>query len=299
MKKEHEEFLSKQITKLIKKDLNESLQEVIQDWFFTEKKAYVEYVDSGYDVSSFGRQGNLPFSINDYKSVQDFLDEPTGNSVPTFVSGSGMGAERYEDLLQEKANELIFDYKEKAIKLAEKKFSIEDADEYFEDYEIDDEHFETQIDILCDLSKKPLMDILGEDIPDENKLSYWDDANKLIEQLSGIKKLYITLSGLNVVGTFAEDNWDYLLNFWIELLNSGSDASFILVIRHFSDLKIDNIPLKRVAAVELTSQGIFPIDAEDFKQASSYDYRSGEPIVIDPTVNYISFAEMTAILNIK
>lgn len=299
MKKEHEEFLSQQITKLIKKDLNESLQEVIQDWFFTEKKAYVEYVDSGYDVSSFGRQGNLPFSINDYKSVQDFLDEATGNSVPTFEPGSGMRHETFDDLLQEYVDELIFDYKEKAIKLAEKKFSIEDADDLFDEYEIDDENYTAKFDILIDLSKKPLMDILGEDIPSQNKLSYWADANRLVEQLIGIKKLYITISGHNVVGTFAQDNWDYLLNFWIELMNRGSDKSFILVIRHFSDLKIDNIPLKRVAAVELTSQGIFTIDAEDFKQASSYDYQSGAPIKIDPTVNYISFEEMTAILHIK
>ena len=48
--------------------------------------------------------------IESFDTIQDFLDYPTGHSIPTFNSGSGMSAERWGDLFLEFIREYIWDW---------------------------------------------------------------------------------------------------------------------------------------------------------------------------------------------
>lgn len=51
-------------------------------------------IDSGYDYSTHPQQSDrTSFDINAYQTVEDFLGEPNGETIPTFVSGSGLAAE--------------------------------------------------------------------------------------------------------------------------------------------------------------------------------------------------------------
>lgn len=72
--------------------------------------AEVEVIDSGYDVSSFGRKTGDAIDTSIFSTIEDFLDYPTGESVPTFMPGSGMAAETYSDLLGEFIRDQIWDW---------------------------------------------------------------------------------------------------------------------------------------------------------------------------------------------
>lgn len=50
-------------------------------------------VDAGYDISSFGVQLPELIDVSNFNTIADFLEYPTGQSMPTFCSGSGMHAE--------------------------------------------------------------------------------------------------------------------------------------------------------------------------------------------------------------
>ena len=75
-----------------------------------ETRGEIEVANCGYDVSSWGRKTQLPFRVDDFEKVSDFLDEGTGHSVATFESGSGMRAETYEELLYQAAAEQIAEW---------------------------------------------------------------------------------------------------------------------------------------------------------------------------------------------
>lgn len=72
--------------------------------------ADIEVVDSGYDYSTFGRSSYEKVNKSQFETIRDFLDYPTGNSRPTFCSGSGMVAETWEDYISEEWSEIITNY---------------------------------------------------------------------------------------------------------------------------------------------------------------------------------------------
>lgn len=72
--------------------------------------AEFEVIDSGYDVSSFGRKTGNAIDISVFSTIEEFLDYPTGESVPTFMSGSGMAAQTYSELLGEFIRDQIWDW---------------------------------------------------------------------------------------------------------------------------------------------------------------------------------------------
>ncbi len=69
----------------------------IQERVRNEKAAHVEVIDVGYDCSSFGKTTNDKIDPTAFQTIQNFLDYPTGQSIPTFLSGSGMMTETYEE----------------------------------------------------------------------------------------------------------------------------------------------------------------------------------------------------------
>lgn len=67
-----------------------------------------EYVhrDTGYDYSIFSEPSSEHFQPEDYQLLGDFLTEPSGDTRPTFESGTGMHALSWEDALQERWDDL-------------------------------------------------------------------------------------------------------------------------------------------------------------------------------------------------
>jgi hypothetical protein len=88
----------------IKHDLmkeNGELEHACYEWIHNickkHKAAEVNWEDVGYDVSSYGKELNKPIDINQFKTIEDFLNYPTGASLPTYEPGSGMRYEIWED----------------------------------------------------------------------------------------------------------------------------------------------------------------------------------------------------------
>lgn len=64
-----------------------------------------------WDISSYGQPTSEGFDLSQYESVGDFLDnESTGNTVATYLSGSGFAAELYAELLSDEVVSAYRDY---------------------------------------------------------------------------------------------------------------------------------------------------------------------------------------------
>jgi len=138
----------------------------------------------------------------------------------------------------------------------------------------------------------------------------WHKANKLIHQIAEHKNsdnFYITISPSDLlgVGTFANDNWNYLLQYWNEFIGLTDNLDYnifaVLVIRQFTNLKVVDrgIPLKRVAAAILNPFEIIPLQGKEFKESSSFDNKTGAPIKVEPDVNYVDFTELARQLKLN
>lgn len=91
-------------------ELEQASNRWIQTVCRSHPAASIEVVDMGYDVSSFGRRTNEPIDAASFTTIQDFLDSPTGESIPTFNSGSGMRAESWEDRFIEFVRDYIWEW---------------------------------------------------------------------------------------------------------------------------------------------------------------------------------------------
>jgi hypothetical protein len=64
-----------------------------------ERHAEEVVIESPGDTSLYARRTNEPFCLGLYETVQEFLNaECTGNTVATYCSGHGIGAESYMDI---------------------------------------------------------------------------------------------------------------------------------------------------------------------------------------------------------
>lgn len=80
---------------------------------FLHGSRYERYiVDRGYDISDGVQLVGKGFEVADYRSVTDFLQEPNGNIMPTFVSGSGLAAEDLETDLENYLRDLLAEWAE-------------------------------------------------------------------------------------------------------------------------------------------------------------------------------------------
>ena len=115
--------------------------------------AEFEVIDSGYDVSSFGRKTGDAIDTSIFSTIEDFLDYPTGESVPTFMSGSGMAAQTYSDLLEDFIRDQIGDWLDRNNL---KSFVTDDEGMVDDDFcEVSCENEADSYDFLARLSKKP------------------------------------------------------------------------------------------------------------------------------------------------
>jgi hypothetical protein len=94
------------------KEVNSELLKVLKN----NLKYEVEIVDVGYDVSEHARPTGKRLDILDYVTVKDFLEESTGNTVPTYISGAGLRAETYEDYFQDLIMRKKYDIAEEVFK---------------------------------------------------------------------------------------------------------------------------------------------------------------------------------------
>ncbi len=69
----------------------------LQNILRNEFKSTIEFVDSGYDLSSYGNRTREKYTLSDYETIGDFLNEPTGYTQATYISGSGLAAETWEE----------------------------------------------------------------------------------------------------------------------------------------------------------------------------------------------------------
>lgn len=101
----------------------------------TRGEAFVE--DSGYDYSTRGVSTADPFDISAHETVGDFLNEElTGNTVVTYVSGSGRAAETYAEEAESLARDLLYEWLRKHCP------EFFDGGEYFAN--------DSMADVLCD-----------------------------------------------------------------------------------------------------------------------------------------------------
>jgi hypothetical protein len=93
--KEHGSFLHAKFKRLVSEKATQAFE------------ADIEHVDTGYDQSCFGRKTSISLDKTKFKTINDFLEYPTGDSRPTFCSGSGMCAETWEDRIIDDWREIV------------------------------------------------------------------------------------------------------------------------------------------------------------------------------------------------
>lgn len=74
------------------------------------RAASIEVIDSGFDISSFGNIESGPIDTSAFKTIQDFFDYPTGQSIPTFERRSGMRAETWGERFIEYVRDYRWDW---------------------------------------------------------------------------------------------------------------------------------------------------------------------------------------------
>lgn len=107
------------------------LTEIVRYALF-ENKAVIDFVDSGYDFSSYGRKTDQKFVLSDYRIIREFLEEPTGNTIATHESGMGFRAETIEEIVNYLGSELIKEFVEKWLKDKNVTFDSEDECEFWD-----------------------------------------------------------------------------------------------------------------------------------------------------------------------
>ena len=75
--------------------------------FYTSKKNIITHeYDPPYDHSGILIRTDKSFHFNDYDTIGDFLEEQTGESIPTFISGYGLSYSTYEEYYCNKIEEV-------------------------------------------------------------------------------------------------------------------------------------------------------------------------------------------------
>lgn len=67
----------------------------------------VKYVDLGYDCSAHVERSDYDLSSVYLETVSDFLAQPNGHTIATYLSGSGLAASVYSDDLSEQVSDAL------------------------------------------------------------------------------------------------------------------------------------------------------------------------------------------------
>ncbi|ADG07561.1 hypothetical protein [Kyrpidia tusciae] len=78
-------------------DIVEDIVRDLVDVVVDEGRFRVVVDETPWDVSTGAKYTGEPYDLSAYETVADFLKEPTGNTVATYISGHGLAAETYGD----------------------------------------------------------------------------------------------------------------------------------------------------------------------------------------------------------
>lgn len=87
--------------------LHEKFKKLVSESSAQAFVSSIDYIDTGYDQSFFGRKSSNPIDKSKFQTINDFLVYPTGDSIPTFCSGHGMVAEIWEDRITDNWREIV------------------------------------------------------------------------------------------------------------------------------------------------------------------------------------------------
>lgn len=73
------------------------------------RKVQVDRLDLGYDCSDYPTHTHQPYREEDYETVGDFLQEATGQTIATYLSGYGFHAETLEEWVTSEIDSELFE----------------------------------------------------------------------------------------------------------------------------------------------------------------------------------------------
>lgn len=78
---------------------------------FLYRNVYEEvWVETDFDTSTYAHPRLQKHRAENYETLKDFLDQLTGQTIPTYVSGAGMSAETYGEWLENFVYHLLGEY---------------------------------------------------------------------------------------------------------------------------------------------------------------------------------------------
>ncbi|MGO0063467.1 hypothetical protein ACTID9_26275 [Brevibacillus fluminis] len=89
--------------------LNRLAVDLAYDFIFRPKYIVTHEFDSPWDYSGTLLRLDEGFSLDDYPCIGDFLEEYTGNSIASYISGCGFFHDTYEEKYEQLISEFIFD----------------------------------------------------------------------------------------------------------------------------------------------------------------------------------------------
>ena len=99
------------------KILETIFSDIIYDFYTCNKYTLSHDYDPPYDYSGSLSKTNLPYCLEDYETIGEFLEEYTGDSMATYVSGWGMRyldfASYYADEINERLCKIAYEFIEK------------------------------------------------------------------------------------------------------------------------------------------------------------------------------------------
>jgi hypothetical protein len=147
-------------------DPNGELERLVGTWIaYTVRFApryEVEYVDVGYDCSARVNPTNEVLRTVPLTTVEDFLEQPNGQTVATYESGAGLGASSYSDDLSEQVGDAVYAMVLKLIADAPEpvRVAFEAADGGYGDIVDCDAVAEAIVRWECELASRPIAPIL-------------------------------------------------------------------------------------------------------------------------------------------
>ena len=260
-------------------------------------------IDSGYDVSTGAMPTGRHHKIADFDTVEQFLDTPNGQTVPTFVSGSGLAADT-----------LLTDYESHCAD-----FLAEWVDSQPEVMDLDEDarwELLNNIDAECEkagldhrMGLLQFLDLSLEDAirrwpveidPQVNLLPAEDPdlpaelATFLDRFPKDLKDHHLTFVTPDGLATFASGNASYLPEWWREeavRIVCIPERRTILNRRIFTAMKDveSGLPIKRLSSCVLHSGGIEPQNADTTRHAFTTDFETGKPLEAMPATIYEAF----------
>jgi hypothetical protein len=96
-------------TILAKDQIMELLAKTVVGWAVKETACVCVVTDSGYDISTAGKETGKPYNLAHFGTLDAFLNEVTEGTTPTFESGHGLAAPCWNDALDEQWLEYLSD----------------------------------------------------------------------------------------------------------------------------------------------------------------------------------------------